>query len=95
MSSDGCSDLPDEPQHAAHGESSPPHSGPQPGSPGDVKLVEAIRLLRLGTLPINSVEFAETTSILAHPQPLTPFTGNANCHHVAEGTAPHHSTEAG
>ena len=41
MSSDGHSDLPFEPQHSAQGESSPP-SGPQPESPGDVDIADAI-----------------------------------------------------
>ena len=45
-------------------------------------------MLWISTLPINSVEFAETTSILAHLRPLTPFTRNANGHRMASGAAP-------
>ena len=86
MSSNGHSDLHYKPQHSAHGESSPPF-GPQPESPGDVNIANAIRLLRISTPPINSIEFAETTSILAHPRPLTPFTRNADCHSVEAGAA--------
>ena len=66
MSSDGRSNLPSEPQHSAQGESSPP-PGPQSGSPSDAEIAEAIRLLQIGTPPINSIDFAETVSILAHP----------------------------
>ena len=84
MSSDGCSDLPS----STHQESFSPPAGPQSGSPSDVKITEAIQLLWIGTLPINSVEFAETASILAHPRPLTPFTRNANGHRMASGAAP-------
>ena len=62
MSSDERSDLP----HVDARESSP-HSSPRPESPGDVDIADAIRLLRIGTPPINSIEFAETVSILAHP----------------------------
>ena len=66
MSSDERSNLPYKHHPAAQGESSPP-SGPQPESPGDIDIADAIRLLQISTLPINSIEFAETTSILAHP----------------------------
>ena len=62
MSSDERSDLP----NIADGESSP-RTNPRPESPGDVDIADAIRLLRIGTPPINSIEFAETASILAHP----------------------------
>ena len=68
MSSDERSDL----APANNGEHSTPIS-PRPKSPGDVDIVDAIRLLRISTPPINSIEFAETTSILANPRPLTPF----------------------
>ena len=66
MSSDGRSDLHYEPPPSAHGESSSP-SHPRPDSPGDVDIADAIRLLQIGTPPINSIKFAKTTSILAHP----------------------------
>ena len=62
MSSDERSDL----APANNGESSPRVST-RPESPGDVDIVDAIRLLRIGTPPINSIEFAETASILANP----------------------------
>ena len=75
MSSDGCSDLP----HVDE-DSSPSH--PRPESPRDVDIADTIRLLRIGTPPINSIEFAETASILAVPRPLTPFAGNENHHRV-------------
>ena len=42
MSSDGCSDLPSEPRHAARRESLLPLPGPRPRSPGDAEIVEAI-----------------------------------------------------
>ena len=87
MSSDERSNLPYEPRHSARGESSPP-SGPRPGIPGDVDITDAIRLLQIGTPPINSIEFAKTASILAHPRPLTPLTRNANSHHMVAGAAP-------
>ena len=95
MSSDGHSDLPLVPQHTAHGESPSPPPGPQSRSSGDADIVEAIRLLRIGTPPINSIEFAKTASILAHPRPLTPFIRNADRNRVAEGAAPRHSTAHG
>ena len=62
MSSDERSDLPYEP----HGQSTSP-SGPRLESPGNVNITNTIRLLRISTPPINSVEFAETASILALP----------------------------
>ena len=68
MSSDERSDL----APANNGENST-HVSPRPESPGDVDIVDAIRLSRIGTPPINSIEFAETASILANPRPLTPF----------------------
>ena len=85
MSSDGRSNLPS----STHRESFSPPAGPQSGSPGDIEIAKAIQLLWIGTLPINSVEFAETVSILAHLRPLTPFTRNANGHRMASGAAPH------
>ena len=84
MSSDGRSNLSDKPQHSAPGESSPPLN-PRPESPGDIDIADAIRLLRIGTPPINSIEFAKTASILAHLQPLTPFTRDENCHGMEAG----------
>ena len=86
MSSDGCSDLPSDPQHSAQRESFSPPPGPRSGSPGDAEIIKAIRLLRIGTPPINLIEFAKTTSILAHPRPLTPFTRHADGHRVVSGT---------
>ena len=94
MSSDGRSDLHYEPQHTAQGESTPP-SNPRPESPGDVDIAEAIRLLQIGTPPINSIEFAKTASILAHPQPLTPFTRNENRHSVEARATTSRLAEAG
>ena len=83
MSSNERSDL----AHANNGESSP-HISPRPESPGDVDIADAIRLLWIGTPPINSIEFAETTSILAHLRPLTPFARDEDRHHVeARATA--------
>ena len=69
------------------GESFTPPSGPQSGSPSDAEIIKAIQLLRISTLPINSIKFAETASILANPRPLTPFIRHADGHHVAEGAA--------
>ena len=77
MSSDECSDL----ALINNGEHSAPIS-PRPESPGDVDIADAIRLLRIGTLPVNSIKFAETTSILANPRPLTPFARNEDHHRV-------------
>ena len=77
MSSDERSDHP----HTNDGESSP-HVNPRPESPGDVNIADAIRLLRIGTPPINSIEFAKTASILAHPRPLTPFARDEDRHRV-------------
>ena len=86
MSSDGRSNLTLEPTHAAQGESSP--ANPRPESPGDIDIADAIRLLQIGTPPINSIKFAETASILAHLRPLTPFAGNEDRHRVeARATA--------
>ena len=85
MSSDGRSDLPSNPHHSARGESVSPPPSPRSGSPSNTDIIEAIQLLQLGTPPINSVEFAKTTSILAHLRPLTPFTGHADHHRMAEG----------
>ena len=83
MSSDGCSDLPTEP----HGEHYSPID-PRPESPGDIDIADAIQLLRISTPPINSIEFAKTASILAHPRPLTPFAGDEDRHRVvARATA--------
>ena len=73
-------------QHnSGDGESFTLPPGPQSGSPGNAEIIEAIRLLQIGTPPINSIEFAETTSILANLQPLTPFAGNEDSHRVAMG----------
>ena len=77
MSSDERSDHP----HTNDGESSP-HVNPRPESPGDINIADAIRLLRIGTPPINSIEFAKTASILAHPRPLTPFARDEDRHRV-------------
>ena len=83
MSSDERSDLP----HVDDGEPSP-RASLRPESPGDVDIADAIRLLWIGTPPINSIEFAETASILAHPRPLTPFVRNEDGHRVeARATA--------
>ena len=83
MSSDERSDLP----HVDDGASST-HADTRPESPGDVDIADAIRLLRIGTPPINSIEFAETASILAHPRPLTPFARDEDRHRVeARATA--------
>ena len=90
MSSDGCSDLLNEPQG-----SSPSQSGPRPESPGDVDIADTIRLLRIGTPPLNSVEFAETASILANPQPLTPFTRHEDHYRVEARAAASRSVEDG
>ena len=87
MSSDGHSNLPSNPQHSAYQEPISPPPGPRSGSPSDTEIAKAIRLLRIGTPPINSIEFAKTMSILAHPRPLTPFTRHADGHCVALGTA--------
>ena len=87
MSSDGHSNLPNNQQHSVQGESFTPPPGPRSGSLGDTEIVKAIRLLQLSTPPINSVEFAETTSILANPQPLTPLDRNADGHCLVAGTA--------
>ena len=77
MSSDERSNLP----HVNDGEFSP-RANPRSESPGDVDIADAIRLLRIGTPPINSIEFAETESILANPRTLTPFTRDENRHRV-------------
>ena len=77
MSSDERSDL----APANTGEYST-HVSPRPESPRDVDIVDAIRLLRIGTPPINSIEFAETASILANLRPLTPFTRDEDRHRV-------------
>ena len=77
MSSDEHSDL----TPANNGEHSTPVS-PRPESPGDVDIVDAIRLLQIGTPPINSIEFAETMSILANPRPLTPFARDEDRYHM-------------
>ena len=90
MSSDGRSDLPTEP----HGEQYSPVD-PRPESPGDIDIANTIRLLRIGTPPINSIEFAKTTSILAHLQPLTPFTGDEDRHRVAARATASHLVEDG
>ena len=77
MSSDEHSDLPRD-----HDGESSPRVGPRPESPGDVDIADAIRLLWISTPPINSIEFAETASILAHPRPLTPFLRDEDSHRV-------------
>ena len=77
MSSDERSDLPN-----AHDGESSPRASPRPESPGDVDIADAIRLLRISTPPINSIEFAETASILAHLRPLTPFARDEDRHRV-------------
>ena len=94
MSSDGRSDIAYEPAHDAQGESSP-SADPRPESPGDVDIVDAIRLLQIGTLPINSIEFAETMSILALLRTLTPFARDENRHHVEARAVVSHPAEDG
>ena len=78
MSSDGCSDIADIPQHAAYNESHSPPPGSQSGSPTGAEIASTLWLLSIGTLPINSAEFAKATSVPAVPQSNTPFPGNAN-----------------
>ena len=77
MSSDECSD-----RATTDNGGSSPRTNLRPESPGDVDIADAIRLLRIGTPPINSIEFAETVSILANPRPLTPFIRDENRHRV-------------
>ena len=95
MSSNGRSNLPDEPRHSVQRDAVSPSPGPQSGSPGDTEIAEAIQLLRLSTLPINSVKFTETMGILADPRPLTPFIRNADCTRMVEGAASRHSAVDG
>ena len=94
MSSNGHSNLPYEPQHSAQGESSSP-VGPRPESPSDVDITDTIRLLRIGTPPINSIEFAKTASILANLRPLTPFTRNEDRHSMEAGATTGRTTMHG
>ena len=90
MSSDERSDHP----HDNDGGSSP-RTSVRPESPGDIDIADAIRLLRIGTPPINSIEFAETASILANLRSLTPFARNEDRHRVEARATTSHPVEDG